>query len=439
MQLFIIFLLTPKIFWVILILENMRYKSFPIFTNIYNPSFSLSLAEKKHKRNDILLFYENQDNKFVYSCSKSLSYYGIKPGLSINFVKKITDNFFLLPCNDFIKEKDNFKKILINELKNYAFEVYDIPFFTTNSLSFDSFSLIADFSGCQLVYKPIFVFLDSIFKSLLKIDRKLYLSFFTSNSFSFSLFVPTGLNINPNKNTYFTFFNSNQFFNFINLSNILSPLKFCEESGIFWFSDFAKIPLDFQDKLLNLAILSSPLSLRIKLANRLKPLTAIFQSSIKKEALDIFIFSLIKKLFGKNHNSTYEIVLTFSPPTNNKDLIYTKIREKLYLESFFFKNYWIKSKSPQISVIVEYTNQFLDKFNLFYDNHNILSFLYSIAQDIVIKLKGKSAISSIILEFDKTSCEALFNDYDKDFDEKLLNLFYNLIQKFGDEKIHLAG
>lgn len=443
MQLLLLFLLTPKIFWLILILDDrlnsMKDQIYPLFTNFYLPYFTLSLAEKKHKRKDIVLFYENVGSSYIYTCSKSISYFGIKPGMPVNFVKKITNNFFLLPCYEFIEEKNYFKELLKEKLKSYAFAVYDIPYYTANPLSYDSFSLVADFSGCQLLYKPIFAFLESFFKSCTKIDKRLVLSFFTSNSFSFSLFVASDIILNLEKNFSFIFYNSNQLSNLIKLSNILSPLTFFEESGILYFSDFIKFPSSFQEKLLSLLLLSSPLSSRIKLANRLKPLWLAYQSIQKNDLLDLFIFNLMHKIFDKNKNSKYEITIDFPLPTNNKNAIQSAIRKRLFAESYFLKSFWLKSKSKQISVILEFSNLNIDHFELFFENLDVLSFFNSISEMIVSRLKSKVAVSSVRLEFDKRSCQQLFEDDLKTDDEKLLTLFDNLIQKFGEEKIHLAG
>ncbi|HPC37974.1 MAG TPA: hypothetical protein PLF21_01550 [Exilispira sp.] len=422
----------------------MKGKIFPLFTNIYIPYFTLSLAEKKHNRKDIILFYESSNNNdtnnlYVYSCSKSISFFGIKPGMPINFVKKLTNNFFLLPCSEFIEEKDFLKNLLLDKLKSYAFALYDIPSYTINQYLYDSLCLIADFSGCQLLYKPIFIFLESLFRSLTKIDKRILFSFFTSDSFSFSLYIPPAIELNFSKNLSFIFYNSRQFLDLIKFSNILSPLNFFEESGILYFSDLIRFPPTFQEKLLNLLIASAPLSSQIKLANRLKPLLLPFQSIKKHEPLDIFLSHLFKKLFSKDSNSLHEIVISFSLPTNNKIEIQSQIKKRLYLESYFLKTFWLKSKVKQISVAIEYTNQSIEHFELFFENIDILSFFNSISEDIVFKLKQKSAINSIVLKFDQTSYQQLFDDNFDSEDKRLLELFNNLIHKFGDEKIHLAG
>ena len=419
--------------------NSMKDKIYPLFTNFYLPYFTLSLAEKKHKRKDIILFYENAGNNYIYTCSKSISYFGIKPGMPLNFVKKITNDFFLLPCYEFIEEKNYFKKLLEDKLKSYAFAVYDIPYYTVNPFSYDSFSLVADFSGCQILYKPIFVFLESLFNSCIKIDKRLNLSFFTSNSFSFSLFVPSDIALNSEKNLSLIFYNSNQLPNLIKLSNILSPLTFFEESGIFYFSDFIRLPSSFQEKLLSLLLLSSPLSSRIKLANRLKPLLLTFQSVKKNDLLDLFIANIMQKIFDKDKDCRYEITINFTLPTNNKNAIQSEIRKRLFIESYFLKTFWLKSKSKQISVTIEFANLSIEHFELFFENLDILSFFNSISEMIVSRLKNKTAVTLISLEFDKRSCQQLFEDDLKADDEKLLTLFENLIQKFGEEKVHLAG
>lgn len=416
----------------------MKDKNFQLFAHLYNPSFTLSLAEKKHNRKDILLFYENRENQFVYCCSDSIARYGIKPGLSVSFAKKLTDNFFLLPSHQFIEEKNYLKNLIIETLKEYAFAIYDIPSTTVNPFSYDCISLVVDFSGCQLLYKPIFIFLNSIFKSILKLDKRLSLSFLISSSFSFSLYSLTGILHDFSKNILLTFYDSNQFSNLVKLSSILSPITFFEESGILSFSDFIKFPLFFQDKLLELSLLSSPLSSKIKLASRLKPLVQPFKSIKKTELLDIFIFNFIQKIYGKNINNKYEILLNFSPATNNKELIYSQIRKKLFLESYFLKNYWLKNKNSQIFVTFEYINQYIDHFSIIDESNSILCFFNFTVEAIIDKIKSKTALSSIRIEFDKTSCQQLFEDNSIEDDEKLLELFENLIHRFGEEKVYFA-
>lgn len=416
----------------------MKIKNFSLFTNFYNPSFTISLAEKKYKRNDIILFYEIKGTKYVYSCSKSIMYYGIKPGFAINLVKKLVDNFYLLPYDEFIEEKDYLKNLLIEKLKAYAFSVYDIPSTSISPNSFDCLSIIADFSGCHLLYKPIFAFLDSIFKSCLKLDPKLSLYFITSDSFSFSLYSASNLYFYGGKKICLTFYKSNQFLYLIKLSDIFYPVNFFEESQITWFSDLLKIPTTFHDKLLNLAISSSSLSSRLKLVNRLKPLALAYESIKKTEYIDIFIYKIIQLLLGKEKRYLYTIPIIFSPPTNNKDAIQNQIRKRLFCESYFLKDFWSKSNIHQITVTIEYTNQSLDHYTLSFEGKDIFTFLKSIAQDITLRLKGKSSVYSIQLEFDKKFTDLLF-EQTIDNDLKLLSLFENLTQKFGDDKVHLAG
>lgn len=412
---------------------------FPLFTHIYNPSFTLAIAEKKYNRKDILLYYENSENRFVFSCSKSVSYYGIKPGLSVDFAKKLTDNFFLLPCYEFTKQSQILKESLLNELKKYAFAVYELPSSAVNFDLFDSISLIADFSGCQLIYKPIFFSLDSIFKNCLKIAKNIPFSFLTSNSFTFSLFCVNNFNFNFEKSFFFNFINSKQFLNFIKLKQILSPLSFFEEIGIFFFTDFAVLPFKFQEKLLDLAIISSPLSKRIKLSSKLKALIQPLCSTKKFEPLDLFLFKVIQRLFTFAEKNRFEIPINFSPPTNDKSNIGSHIRKQLYQESYFLKNYWLHSDSEQIFATIEYTNSSIDRFGLFFPRKDVLSFFKSISEEIILRLKGKSSVSRIILEFDQKKCEDLFNFDNNAEDNKLLSLFDLLIQKFGSKKIHLAG
>lgn len=430
--------MTPKLFWDIFTLRDMNNKNFSLFTNFYNPSFTISIAEKKYKRNDIILFYEISGIKYVYSCSKPICYYGIKPGFTVNLVKKVVDNFYLLPYEEFVNEKNYLKNLLVDKLKAYAFSVYDIPSDSINPLSFDCLSIIADFSGCHLLYKPIFVFLDSIFKSFLNLEPKLSLYFITSNSFSFSLYSASSLYLDNLKNISLTFYKSNQFLYLIKLSDIFYPIKFFEEGQIIFFSDLLKIPISFHEKLLDLAISSSSLSSRLKLANRLKPFLLPFESIKKTEYIDLFIFKFIQRIFSKNQKDLYAIPIIFSPPTNNKEAIQNQVRKKLFCESYFLKDFWFKSNSRQIAVTVEYTNQSIDHFTLSFEDEDIFTFFKSICQNITLRLKSKSSVHLIQLEFDKNSTIRLF-EKTIDNDVKLLSLFESLTQKFGDSKVHLAG
>jgi len=411
----------------------------PLFVNIYNPSLTISIAQRRYNRKDIILYYENNNVDYVYSCSKPLRYYGIKPGLSINFVRKIVDKFFPLEAKQFTKEKDEIKKIINDKMQEFSFSINELPYFTVNPGNFDSYSLLADFTGCQLLYKPIYNSLDLIFKSIAKEIGTLNFSFFISDSFSFSTFYPSGFIFELDKNLSAYFFNSKQFTDFVKLSTILSPLTFFEESGFFYFSDLEKLPSNFQDKLLDLSIYSSPLSSRIKLSNRLKPLLAYYKSSKSLKALDLFVFKITQRLLNRNQKNKYEIQIIFTLPTNDKNKIFSEIRRKLFLESYFLKNYWLNSRSQTIFTVIEYSNQSIDRFGLHFSEKELLEFFTSIATQITSKLKGKSSVCQITIELDKSTCEELFESNIFIENKKLLSLFDELTRKFGESKIHLAG
>ncbi len=410
----------------------------PLFTNIYIPSIALCIAEKKYRRTDIVLYYETNSNKLVYCCSKSISYYGIKHSLSLNFVKNLVDNFLPLDINHFLIEVNDVKQKILEKIKQYSFSFFEIPALTIEPENIDSYSLIADFTGCQLLYKPIYVSLDLIFKSIAKTLKPLPISFIISDSFSFSLFSPIGLNIRLDKNLIVNFLKSEQFLRFIRIAKIIYPIKFFEEVGLNYFYDFAKLPLKFQDKILSLAINSSHLSDQIKLANRFRPLLLPFSSIQNLGKLDFFIFKILKIIFDKDQNKKYEISIYFSPPTNDKKKILTEIRKKLYIEAVFLKDYWLYSKSKSITSVIEYSNNSLDRFSILFEEKDIFSFFKTISQQIISNIKTKCSICNLKIEFDKKSCEELFENNQNDQTEKLLLLFDHLTKKFGEDKIHLA-
>lgn len=433
-----------------------------LFANVFIPSIPLLLAERKYNRNDILIYKKFHGADIISSCSQSLYHSCIRPGLSLSNARKFAPFAFSRSYEEFALPHEQIIHNVLKLMQNYAPATFLLPEISFHEEVEDSFSIIADFSGCQYTYKPIYLFLNKLFTdvstSISSSVARIPITYYLSPSVSLAIFAPNFVKPSFKKSKIFSFLTPKNFYQYLKLSSIIFPISFFEESGFFDISMLSGFPLTFVEELTLLAVQSSTRAQLTRLKNRLKPVTPILSNSSLECFADLFLANVIQKVFTGNFKKNDEIAILFYPSTNDRNKIYLELKKQLLIHikdlRCFFSND-DNNLHTSLFITVFYSNGMADSFNLKSSNESLLAEITGISKNISSKIKGKSSVNAVnimfstsdtsnLLSFD-TPDTALFlsedakKSNDTKLNEKLLILFQRLNEKFGDTKIHLAG
>ncbi|HPB48370.1 MAG TPA: hypothetical protein PLX16_07135, partial [Exilispira sp.] len=411
---------------------------------------------------DILIYKKFHGADIISSCSQSLYHSCIRPGLSLSNARKFAPFAFSRSYEEFALPHEQIIHNVLKLMQNYAPATFLLPEISFHEEVEDSFSIIADFSGCQYTYKPIYLFLNKLFTdvstSISSSVARIPITYYLSPSVSLAIFAPNFVKPSFKKNKIFSFLTPKNFYQYLKLSSIIFPISFFEESGFYDISMLSGFPLTFIEELTLLAVQSSTRAQLTRLKNRLKPVTPILSNSSLECFADLFLANVIQKVFTGNFKKNDEIAILFYPSTNDRNKIYLELKKQLLIHikdlRCFFSND-DNNLHTSLFITVFYSNGMADSFNLKSSNESLLAEITGISKNISSKIKGKSSVNAInimfstsdtsnLLSFD-TPDTALFlpedakKSNDTKLNEKLLILFQRLNEKFGDTKIHLAG